>query len=65
MLAEAENPYGSLGLEIMTPVAGESAEPAHYKFYGVLYHHGESEGSRHYTVDVLHTNGVSCTLTTK
>ena len=56
MLAKAENPYDSLGPEIMTPVAGESAEPALYKLYGVLYHHGESTGSEHYTVDVLQPN---------
>ena len=43
----------------MTPVAGKSAEPVHYKLYGVLYHHGESAGSGHYTVDVLHPNGDS------
>jgi ubiquitin carboxyl-terminal hydrolase 10 len=40
----------------MAPVAGKSAEPVHYKLYGVLYHHGESAGSGHYTVDVLHPN---------
>ena len=46
-----------VGPDMMAPVAGKSAEPVHYKLYGVLYHHGESAGSRHYTVDVLHPNG--------
>ena len=43
----------------MAPVAGKSAEPVHYKLHGVLYHHGESAGSGHYSVDVLQLNADS------
>ena len=43
----------------MVPAAGKSTKPMHYKLYGVLYQHGESRASGHYTVDVLHQNGDS------
>jgi ubiquitin carboxyl-terminal hydrolase 10 len=39
--------------DVMVPNAQQSSEPPHYNFYGVLYRHGESAGSGHYTVGVL------------
>ena len=43
--------------DIMVPTARRPSEPPHYKLQGILYHHGESAGSGHYTVDILYSNG--------
>jgi ubiquitin carboxyl-terminal hydrolase 10 len=40
----------------MVPNAQRPSESPHYKLYAVLYHHGESAGSGHYTIDILHPN---------
>ncbi|KAI0264534.1 hypothetical protein BGY98DRAFT_1192135 [Russula aff. rugulosa BPL654] len=44
-------------LDIMVPNAQPPSGPPHYKIYGVLYHHGDSAGSGHYSVDILRPNG--------
>ena len=40
----------------MALVDGKYAERVRYKLYGVLYHHGESASSGHYSVDVVNPN---------
>ena len=40
----------------MVPTSQRPSEPPLYKLYGVLYHHGESADSGHYSVDILHPN---------
>jgi ubiquitin carboxyl-terminal hydrolase 10 len=41
----------------MALIAGRPVESKRYKLFGVLYHHGESTGSGHYTASVLRRNG--------
>ncbi len=41
----------------MVPDTRKPVEPAYYELYGVLHHHGQSAGGRHYRVDVLYQNG--------
>ena len=53
MLSKAKT---SLCPEIMAPVSETSVELPRYKLHGVLYHHGDSAGGGHYTVNVLHSS---------
>ena len=41
----------------MALTAGRPLESERYKLFGVLYHHGKSTSSGHYTVSVLRQNG--------
>jgi ubiquitin carboxyl-terminal hydrolase 10 len=42
--------------DIMVPAAQRPSEPPRYELYAVLYHHGESAGGGHYSVDTLLAN---------
>jgi ubiquitin carboxyl-terminal hydrolase 10 len=46
-----------LNSDIIVPNAQRPSEPPRYKLYGVLYHHDDSTGKGHYSVDVLHPDG--------
>ncbi|KAF8171652.1 hypothetical protein BJ912DRAFT_1082179 [Pholiota molesta] len=48
-------PELEIGANIMVPAA-KKAQPARYKLFGALYHHGVSASGGHYTLDVLHPN---------
>ncbi|KAF9472838.1 cysteine proteinase [Pholiota conissans] len=48
-------PELEIGADVMVPAA-RKAQPARYKLFGALYHHGLSASGGHYTLDVLHPN---------
>jgi ubiquitin carboxyl-terminal hydrolase 10 len=55
-VADSDDFWCSVGLDMMASTAQESTQRSRYTLYGVLCHHGISTSDGPYTVYVLHPN---------